>query len=137
MGLLHYLTRKLEPWFVLWSFFLLRLLCVSINLAYGISWNTVVMSELVGAGSCYLELLDQLQKQLYKTVGPSIAASLDPLAHRRNVASLYLFCRYYFGRFLFELAQLILLVVLIDCMIFLSPCLDVIRVSTSTVSFLA
>ena len=94
------------------------------------------MSELVGAGSCYLELLDQLQKRLYKTVGPSIATSLDPLAHRRNVASLYLFYRYYFGRFLFELAQLILLVVLIDCMNFLSPCLDIIRVSTSTVSFL-
>ena len=28
--------RKLEIWFVLWSFFLLRLLCISINLRYGI-----------------------------------------------------------------------------------------------------
>ena len=27
--------RKLEPWFVLWSFFLLRLLCIPINLPYG------------------------------------------------------------------------------------------------------
>ena len=26
--------RKLEPWFVLWSFFLLRLPCISINLPY-------------------------------------------------------------------------------------------------------
>ena len=30
--------RKLEPWFVLWSFFLLWLLCISINLPYH-SWQ--------------------------------------------------------------------------------------------------
>ena len=41
-----------------------------------------------GARSCYLELLDKLQKQIRRTVGPSLAASLEPLAHRRNVASL-------------------------------------------------
>ena len=39
--------RKLETWFVLWSFFLLRLLCISINLPYGHVRNTVVMSRLV------------------------------------------------------------------------------------------
>ena len=39
--------RKLEFWFVLWSFFLLRLLCISINLTYGHTWNTVVVSGLV------------------------------------------------------------------------------------------
>ena len=47
-----------------------------------------------GAPSCYLELLDKLQKQICRTVGPSLAASLEPLAHRGNVASLSLFCRY-------------------------------------------
>ena len=36
----------------------------------------------VGAPSCYLELLDRLQKQICRTVGPSLAASLEPLAHR-------------------------------------------------------
>ena len=41
------------------------------------------------------------------TVGPSLAASLEPLAHRRNVASLSLFYRYYFGRCSSELAQLV------------------------------
>ena len=56
--------------------------------------------------SCYLELLYKLQKQICRTVGPSLAASLEPLAHRRNVASLSLFYRYYFGRFSSELAQL-------------------------------
>ena len=48
--------------------------------------------------SCYLELLDKLQKRICRTVGPSLAASLEPLAQRRNVASLSLFYRYYFGR---------------------------------------
>ena len=33
--------RKLEPWFVLWSFFLLRLLCISTNLPYSHAWNTL------------------------------------------------------------------------------------------------
>ena len=39
--------RKLEPWFVLRSFFLLRILCISLNLPYCHAWNTVVMSGLV------------------------------------------------------------------------------------------
>ena len=44
-----------------------------------------------GAPSCYLELLDKLQKQIYWTVGPSLAASLEPFAHHQNVACLSLF----------------------------------------------
>ena len=59
------------------------------------------------APSCYLELLDKLQKRICKTVGPSLVASLEPLAHSRNVASLRLFYRYYFGRCSSELAQLV------------------------------
>ena len=57
-----------------------------------------------GAPSCYLELLDNLQKRICRTVGSSLAASLEILAHRRNVASLSLFCRYCFGRCSSELA---------------------------------
>ena len=60
-----------------------------------------------GAPSCYLELLDKLQKQICRTVGHSLATSLEPLAHRQNVASLSLFYRYYFGRCSSELAQLV------------------------------
>ena len=52
----------------------------------------------VGAPLCYLELVDKLQKRICRTVGPSLAASLEPLAHRQNVASVSLFYRYYFGR---------------------------------------
>ena len=60
-----------------------------------------------GAPSCYLEFLDKLQKWICRTVGPLLAASLEPLAHHRNVASLSLFYRYYFGRCSSELAELV------------------------------
>ena len=60
-----------------------------------------------GAPNCYLELLDKLQKGICGTVGPSLAASVEPLAHRRNVASLSVFYRYYFGRCSSELVQLV------------------------------
>ena len=58
-----------------------------------------------GAPTCYLDLLDKLQKRISRIVGPLIAASLESLAHRRNVASL--FYRYYFGRCSSELALLV------------------------------
>ena len=98
-----------------------------------------------GDPSCYLELLDELQKRICRTSGPSLAASLEFLAHRRNVASLSLFYRYYFSRFLqnwrnwfhFLFLEEGLLVILIDCMVFLSPFLDVTKMSMSTASFLA
>ena len=62
-----------------------------------------------GAPSCYLELLDKLQKWICRTVGPSLAASLELLAHCWNVVSLSLFSRYYFGRCSSELAELVAL----------------------------
>ena len=37
-----------------------------------------------GAPSCYLELLNKLQKWICRTVDPSLAASLEPLAHHQN-----------------------------------------------------
>ena len=40
-------SEKIEPWFVLWNFFLLRLLGIFINLPYSHVWNTVIMSGLV------------------------------------------------------------------------------------------
>ena len=60
-----------------------------------------------GAPSSYLELLDKLQKQIFRTAGPLLDASLEDLAHRGNVASSSLFYRYYFGRCSSELAQLV------------------------------
>ena len=42
-----------------------------------------------------------------RTVGPSLAASLESLAHNWNVASGSLFYRHYFGRFSSELTELV------------------------------
>ena len=44
---------------------------------------------------------------IQKRICPSLAASLEPLAHRRNVASLSLFYRYYFGRCSSKLVELV------------------------------
>ena len=60
-----------------------------------------------GPPSCYLEFIDKLQKRICRTVGLSLAASLEPLPHCQNVASLSLFYKYYFGRSSSELALLV------------------------------
>ena len=97
----------------------------------------ILFSRLGWYPNCYLELLDKLQKRICKSFGPALAASQEPVAHRRNVASLSLFCRYYFGRCSSELAELVpLLFILIDYMVFLSSFVDVTSMSMSTASFL-
>ena len=60
-----------------------------------------------GAPSCFLELLDKLQKQICRAVDPSLAASLKPLAYCQNLVSLNLFWRYCLGRCSAELAHLV------------------------------
>ena len=61
-----------------------------------------------GAPGCYLELLDKLQKWICNTVSRSLTASLEPLAHHGNVATLIsLFYRYYFVRCSSEQALLV------------------------------
>ena len=98
-----------------------------------------------GAPSCYLELLNKLQKRICKTTGPSLATSLEPLAHCRNVGNLNLSYRYYVVGCSSELAQLVPLPYsrgrstryfdrLNDS---IPPFLDITIVSMSTVSFLA
>ena len=96
-----------------------------------------------GAPSCYLEMLDKLQKQMFRLVALSLAASLEPLDHCQNLASLSLFHRCYIDRCSSELdVHLNLLkwfhflflnggqlVILIDCIISLSPFQDILRVS--------
>ena len=41
-----------------------------------------------GAPSCYLEILEKLQKIICRTVSPLVVASLEPLGYRRNIGSL-------------------------------------------------
>ena len=98
----------------------------------------------VGAPSYYLELLDKLQKQICKTVSSILATSLEPLAHRQNVASLSLSIGItlvyvdlnWLNWFHFLSLEGGVLVILIDCITFLSPILDVTRIYMSIVSFL-
>ena len=60
-----------------------------------------------GAPSCCLELLDCYENEYTGLlVLEPLNPSFEPLAHRRNVASLNLFYRYYFCRCSSELAQL-------------------------------
>ena len=96
--LLNVPPRKLEPWFVLIS------LEVALYLYRCMEYCCHVRA---GAPSCYLELSNNLQKQICRYVCPSLAVSFEPLAHRLNVARLSLSYRYYFGRCSPDLAQLV------------------------------
>ena len=79
----------LEPWFFLWSFFLLRLLCISKNLPYGHIWNIVVTSGLlflVPTLNCWISY-----KNGYAGLLVLHLLLLLNNPHRWNVASLSLF----------------------------------------------
>ena len=93
-----------------------------------------------GANSCYLELLDKLQKGICRIFGLSLATSLEPLAHCQNVAFLS-HCQdvhlKWLNWFDFLSVEGSLLIIPADYMIFQSPFLDVTRMSMSTVSFVA
>ena len=118
------------------SFFLLKLLAKS-TIQPCMDYCCHVCASTPG---CYLELLDKLQKRICRTVGPSLAAFLEPLAHHQNVTSLSLFFRYYLvdvhlnwlNLFHFLTLKGGLPVILIDFMIFLTPFLDVTRMFLSS-----
>ena len=67
----------------------------------------ILLSRLGWCPYLLLGIVRQATKPICRTVGPSLAASLEPSAHRRNLASLSFFYRYYFGRCSSELAQLV------------------------------
>ena len=98
--------RKLEPLYAIWKF-----LSPKVTLYLYKSTIQQCMEYYchvwVGSPSSYLELLDKLQNWICRTVRTSLAASLQSLAHRLNVASLSLFYIYYFGRCSSGLAELI------------------------------
>ena len=58
-----------------------------------------------GAPSCYLELLDKRQEQICRTVGPSLAASVERLVHCRNLASLSMVLLYMITRSCFDIIK--------------------------------
>ena len=59
------------------------------------------------APSCYFELLDRLQKQIYRTTVPSLVVCSEPQAHYQNLSSFNLFYRYYFGLCSSEVSQMV------------------------------
>ena len=67
-------ARKLEPWFVLRSFFPLSLPCI-------------YESTIQPCTFCCLEILEKLQKRICRIFGPELTFCLEPLADSRNVAS--------------------------------------------------
>ena len=60
-----------------------------------------------GASCTALRALDKIQNRLLNLVGPELFSTLDSLSHRRDVASLALFYRYYYGKCSDDLASLI------------------------------
>ena len=72
-----------------------------------------------------------------RIVGPSLAASLEPWLIVEMWPALVDFLQNWLNWFYFLFLEGGLLVILIDCMIFLSSFLDVRRMFMSTVSFLA
>ena len=69
----------------------------------------ILLSRLGWCPQLLLGIVRQATKKICRIVGPSLAASLEPLAHHRNVVSLSLFYRYNFGRCSSELVQLVTL----------------------------
>ena len=58
----------------------------------------ILLSRLGWWSQLLLGFVRQATETDIRIVGPSLAPSLEPLAHRRNVASLSIFYRYYFAR---------------------------------------
>ena len=102
--LLKLAARKLELSFLLWSFFLLRLVFISLNMLYNLVWNTVCLCELVLLVTIGISRISYRSK--YRTIGHLHAASVEPLAHHRIIFSLTVFYRYYFVRCLCKLTEL-------------------------------
>ena len=54
-----------------------------------------------------LDLLDRVQKRVVSLVSSGLSSDLQALSHRRDVASLSLFYKYYYGKCSSELADLV------------------------------
>ena len=92
---------KLEPSFLLWSFFLVTLVFISLNMSYNLAWDTASLYELVLLVAIWISRISYRSKYVGLW-----AASVEPLAHHLNIFSLSVFYRYYFGRCSSELAEL-------------------------------
>ena len=55
----------------------------------------------------WLDLLDLVQKQVVSLIGSGLSSELQALSHRRDVANISLFYKYYYGKCSSELADLV------------------------------
>ena len=60
-----------------------------------------------GAPADILSLLDRIQRRVCNNIGEYLSSKLDSLSHRRKVASLSLFYKYFHGRCSDELSSLV------------------------------
>ena len=127
-----YIAETHQRHWNLGSFFLLRLLCISVNLPLGLALNTVVIfgpvllvanwNFLIHYKNEYVGRLLLHLLPLWTLGNPTYVFSIGITLV--DVHLNWLNC------FNFFILKEVLLIILIDCMIFLSPCLDVTRMST-------
>ena len=135
--------RKMEPWFILCSFFLLRLLIISVNLPYSPEWNTVFMSGcmlLAPAWICYINYRNRyvglLVLHLLPLLNPWFIVKMWPGSEFSIGINLVDVCLNWLNWFHFFILVAGPFFILIGFMSFQSPIVDVTRMSISTVSFL-
>lgn len=75
-----------------------------INLSSGLKWNTVDKCGLMLQIATWICFKREEQIQNFRL---SLAAFIDPFFHHNIVASLRLFCRYYFVRYPSDLGELV------------------------------
>ena len=81
--------------------------CICKNLPFDNVWSTVPISGVVLPRSYVLDLLDRVQKRVVRLVGSGLSSDLQALPHRRDVTSLNLFYKYFYGKCSSELADLV------------------------------
>ena len=96
--LLRLISRKWDPWFM--KFLPPE---AALYLYYATIWPCTEYC-------CHIRavILDEQQKQFYRTVGPSFTGRLELSAHHQNVINWILFYSYYFGWCSFKLVKLTL-----------------------------
>ena len=67
-----------------------------LELVHSVAFSRVRVNGLLSV--CHLSLLDRVRKRIVNLVGEELGSLLQPLSHRRSVASLCLFYRYFHGK---------------------------------------
>ena len=80
-------TPSKKIWFALGSFGHSRLPFISINLSHSLPWNTCHVSA--GASGCFLDILDEREKQIWGTVDPTFPVSCESMVHYQSGAQVF------------------------------------------------